>query len=133
MAEKPIYKCITKGSRSEASEPRASFNWMVARRGFLKVYPNRVECGNWQVPYADVKKATLYRFRHMFMKAAVIHLETTDGYYQFGLSPWASPEAHIALDFEEKETAFKYSTFSILLRLALIPYVGFWVWYEFIR
>ena len=133
MAEKPIYKCLTKGSRQESSEPRASFNWVIAKRGWLKVYPDRVECGKWRVPYADVRKATLYRFRHWFTTAAVIHLETADGHYQFGLNPWAYPEDHIDLDFEEKETKFTYSTFSIILRLSSIPYVAFWVWYFFIR
>lgn len=133
MVEKPLYRCMTKGSREESSEPRASLNWLIAKRGWLRVYPDRVECRKWRIPYADVRKATLYRFKHLFMKSAVIHFETADGHYQFGINPWASPEDHIDLDFEEKETVFRYSTFSKVLRLSLIAYVAFWVWYDFIR
>ena len=131
MAERPIYKCLTKGSRKESSEPRASFNWLVAKRGWFKIYTDRVECGNWQIAYSEVQKVTLCRFRHWFMKAAVLHLETADGHYQFGFNPWASPDEHIDLQFEEKETTFKYSTYSVVVRLLLIPYLAFWIWYNF--
>ncbi|MGI9509704.1 MAG: hypothetical protein ACR2QJ_10205 [Geminicoccaceae bacterium] len=133
MAEKPIYRCLAKGSRRERSAPRASFNWLIARRGWFRIYADRVECGTWRIAYADVERATLYRFKHLFMKAAVIHFETADGHYQFGFNSWASPEDHIDLEFEEKETAFNYSTFSKVLRLSLILIFRFWVWYNFVR
>ena len=40
---------------------------------------------------------------------------------------------HMPLVVEEKQTAFTYWTFSKVLRLSLIPYIGFWIWYDFIR
>ncbi len=67
------------------------------------------------------------------MPTTAIHLITANGHYQFGFNPWASPAGHINLDFEEKDVELTYSTFSIILRLLLIPYIGFWVWHYFIR
>jgi hypothetical protein len=106
---------------------------MIARRGRLKVFDDRVECGNWRIAYTDVQQAILYHYKYLFMTTTAIHLVTADGHYQFGFNPLASPADHINLDVDEKEIELTYSTFSKILRLSLIPYIAFWVWYYFIR
>lgn len=133
MTDKLLYKCLSKGTQKESSDPRASFNWMIARRAWFKVYSDRVACGDWQIPYADIRQATLFRFKHMFMKTTVIQLDTAGGSYQFGFNPWASPADHIDLGFQEKDVSFTYSTFSKIFRLLVVLCLAYWFWSHFLR
>jgi hypothetical protein len=133
MADRPTYKCLTKATRGENANPRASFNWVVARRGWFKIFEDRVECGNWCIPLSEVQKATLFRFRYWFMKATVIQLDTADGHYQFGFNPWASPTDHMSLTFEEQEVKLDVPASIRLYRLAVLAAAGFWIWWSYFR
>jgi len=127
--EAPIYKCLTKGSDREAGVPRHSANWVTSRRGFFKVFRDRVEVGDWRIPFASVDRAVLYRMPYLpFVKASVLELEADGRTYQFGFNPWAHPEERLPFSVEEREEKMRYSTFSIAIRVLALAYLVYLVW-----
>lgn len=133
MNNKPIYKAWCKGTNREDSEPRYSQNWAFSRRGWFKVYADRVECGAWSIPLSEVKRAIVYRAKQMFIPVTVLHLITDNGSYQFGFNPWANPIRHLNMEFEEQKVRLRYSPFSVAIRIALVGYIGFLLWQEYGR
>ena len=120
---------MTKASNREAGVPRRSANWVASRRGFFKVFRDRIEVGDWRVPFAEVERATLYNFPYLFLfKASVLELEANGQTYQFGFNPWARPEEHLPISVEEREEKLRYSTFSIVVRVLAVAYVIYLIW-----
>ena len=127
--EAPLYKCLTKASDREAGVPRRSANWAVSRRGFFRVFRDRVEVGDWRISFADVGRATLYSFPYLFFfKASVLELEANGRTYQFGFNPWAHPEEHFPIPVEEREEKLQYSPFSIAVRVLVAAYIVYLIW-----
>ena len=125
------YKAWCKAVNREDSEPRYSANWVISKRAWFKIYTDRVQCGNWEIPKESIQKAIAYRTRQMFIPVTVLQLITESESYQFGFNPWAKPIEHLGIEVEEQSIRLKYSAFSILLRVAIIAYVGYWIWSEF--
>ena len=127
--ERPLYTCMTKGTDRAEGTPQFGMHWAVSRRGRFKVYPDRVELGDWRIPFASVERAVLYRFPYLpFVSARVLELEAGGRTYQFGFNPWAHPERHFSIAVEERETKARYSTFSVVLRVALLVYLAYLLW-----
>ena len=126
MKESVIYKAWCKATNLEDSEPRYSQNWIVSKRAWFKMFGDRIECGNWTIPYEKVTKAIVYRTKQMFIPVTVLHLITNEGSYQFGFNPWANPIKHLNIEYEEQEIRLKYSVFSIVIRVLLVLYIIYW-------
>lgn len=127
--EEPVYTCLPKGSNREAGVPRRSAHWVTARRARFRVYSDRVEAGDWRIPYQDVERAVLYRMPYLpFVEARVLELEAAGQTYQFGFNPWAHPEAHLPIAVEEEQARLGYSAFSIAARVVLVGYVLYLLW-----
>jgi hypothetical protein len=119
---------MTKGTKREASEPRHSQNWVLARRGSFRIYDEKIVCGDWIIPFKDIKKLTIYKTKQLFMNVTVLHFATENGNYQFGFNPWAHPEKHLMnLKPEEEVVKLKFSLFSVILRI--IIFVGLLVYF----
>jgi len=118
----------TKATTRESGPPRRSASWITARRAWLEVFANRVECGNWIIPFESVEGAVLYTGRQWFIPMSVLELRTSTATYQFGLNPWARPERHLPLEVERQEVRLGTSAFSLLLRIVLVAYLAFLVW-----
>ena len=131
MPNLQTYKAWCKATNREDSEPRYSQNWVAAKRAWFRVYPNRIECGDWSIPFEEVKKTIVYRTHQMWIPVTVLHLITENGSFQFGFNPWANPIKHLSLDFEEQKVRLKYSLFSIVLRVVVVLYLCFWLWQEY--
>jgi len=61
----------------------------------------------------------------------VLALSTDTANYQFGFNPWARPHEHLGLEFEKESVKIQYSTFSALLRLGVVAYIGYLAWRHF--
>ena len=123
---------MVKASDREAGVPRDSANWVTSRRGLFKVFQDRAEVGDWKIPFADVDRAVLYRFPYFpFGKASVLELEADGRTFQFGFNPWAHPEKHLQIPFEEREEKIKYSAFSIAFRVLIVAYLIYLAWGAF--
>lgn len=127
MSAQPRYRCFCKATRDEDGSPRRSFNWVVARRGWFTIFDDRVECGDWTIPFSQVQQAIVYRGKQLFIPATVLHLGTADADYQFGFNPWASPIAHLPLEMEEEPLRLSYSPFSLIIRLGAVAYLIYYL------
>ncbi len=119
------YKCFCKATNREDKEPRYSHHWLAARRTMFKVFEDRVECGDWKIPFTNVHSAYLYKSKQMFIPVNVLQLITEDGSYQFGFNPWSNPFEHLGMSYEESEIKLGYSKFSIVVRVLLVVYLGY--------
>jgi hypothetical protein len=122
------YKCFCKATNREDQEPRYSHNWVAAKRAMFKVFDDRVECGSWNIPLSDVKSAHLYKTTQMFIPVNVLQFVTEKGSYQFGFNPWASPFKHLGIKYEQSEIKLGYSTYSVVVRVLLVAYLGYMAW-----
>jgi len=95
-------------------------NWAAARRAWFEVYADRVECGDWAIPLAEVTEAVAYRTRGLILPGTVLQLKTADQCYQFGFNPWASPLKHMGIAFREERVRLGMSPGSMVARLLLL-------------
>ena len=64
----------------------------------------------------------------MFITGKILQLVTKKGKYQFGFNPWANPFKHLSIEYEQIEIKLGYSTYSIVIRVFLVAYLGYLVW-----
>ncbi|MEM7261539.1 MAG: hypothetical protein AAF488_06065 [Planctomycetota bacterium] len=124
----PTYRCWTKGTTGESGSPRYSPSWAGARRAWFEIYQDRVVCGDWEIPFADVTQATVFRTSQMFIPVTVLQLVTESKTYQFGFNPWAKPIEHLKLPMNEERVRLKMSPFRVVLRIAAIAYLIYYFW-----
>ena len=101
---------------------------MAAKRGWLEVFPDRLSCGGWTIPFASIRRAILYEGRSLFMPARVLEVQTDTGSYQFGFNPWVAVDRHLPFEFERIKASFGYSPLSLALRLVLVAYLVYVAW-----
>jgi hypothetical protein len=58
---------MTKATTAEGDDIRYSHNWVVSRRGILRVTTEGWECGNWYISYSDIQETVLFSTRQMFI------------------------------------------------------------------
>lgn len=122
------YRAWTKATAGEAGTPRHSANWVDARRAWLKVYDDRIECGNWVVPSDAVEEAVLYHAREMGIPVTVLSVTARGRVLQFGFNPWARIAGHLPFPFREENVRLGYSGFSIAVRLLVLLGILYWLW-----
>ena len=133
MSGDRLYRCWCKATNREPGPPRHSASWVGAKRAWFEVYADRVECGAWTIPFADVRRAILYETRQWFIPVRVLAFSTATTNYQFGFNPWASPQKHIELEIEQQKMRLMYSPFSIVIRAGLVLYLGYLAWRHFVE
>jgi hypothetical protein len=121
-----LFRVFSKGTRAEGTDVRRSENWIVARRGWLRVFEDRLEMGTWVVPYDAISDATLFRLRSI-LGGYVLRVTTGDQMYQFGINPWALTGRRFPFPHSEQDTRVRYSRFSVAVRIAAIVSVAAWV------
>ena len=131
----PIAKYFTKATDRETGPPRRSFNWVGARRAWLKIYNDRLECGDWTIPLSEVKDATLYTAGMFILtRVQVLQVVTKDDVrYQFGLNPWVNITKTFPMPFNTEKVKLKTSGFSVVARMILLIYLGYLLVLNFIE
>ena len=124
----PLYRCWTKGLEGETGTPQRSARWATARRGWFRCYPDRVECGDWVIPAADVRDAVLYAARQMFIPVHVLGVSTSTQTFQFGFNPWSRVAKHLPFSFRRERVRLRHSAISIAATAFLLIWVGLWLW-----
>lgn len=84
--DEPLYQGMTKGIVADEATPMPSMKWVTSRRGRLKVYGDRLECGDWTIPFDQIKASNLYEDAGLFYPGHVLRVVTNDKTYQFGLN-----------------------------------------------
>ncbi|MEM8643061.1 MAG: hypothetical protein AAGG51_30225 [Cyanobacteria bacterium P01_G01_bin.54] len=122
------YKCWTKATDQESSDPRHSVAWVVSRRGWFSVFDDRLECGDWIIPSSTIQEAVLFEARQLFIPVFILKISTADTTYQFGFNPWCRVAQHLPFKVEHRRIKLGYSKFSIAVRVVLILFVSLWLW-----
>jgi hypothetical protein len=128
--EKPLYKCMTKATNQETSEPQRSLNWALSHRGWFRIFADRIECGPWRIPFSTVRDAVLFRSRQSSISVSVLMVRAGTETYQFGFNPWAHPERYLAVVYREERVKLKLSPFSLALRAVGVLFLLYWFWME---
>ena len=126
----PIYRCMTKGVRGAPEDFGYGLKWIMSRRALLKVFHDRLECGDWTIPYSEIEEADLFQTRSGLIPCFILKARTPNNTFQFGLNGNKFWKGDLPFDVTRTEGRLKYSIFSLCLRLALIAGL---VWYLFFR
>lgn len=108
-------------------------NWLLSRRGTLKVFDDHLECGDWCVNYADIREAVLYSVRSNFViPCYVLKVETAEKQYHFGLNPGKFWKSELPFPVRREKGRLGYSLFSLAVRAVLIGYLLYlgWLWFS---
>ncbi len=127
--DNPIYKCMTKATTAEGDQMKLGPNWVTARRATLKVFPDRVECGDWTIPNEKIEEATLYSIRtSLIIPGYVLKLTTEEKAYHFGLNAGKFWKGDLPFSVKREKGKLTYSKFSIVIRIALVAYICYHIW-----
>jgi len=121
----PVYRAWTKAKLGGNGPPKYEAGWATSRRGWLKVFPDRLECGPNVIKVDDVQDAVLYEARQAFIPVYVLAVATPDGTWQFGLNPWTNIGPHLPFPFRRQSVRLRYSLFSVAVRLAAVAYIAY--------
>ena len=125
------YKCQAKASDRENGSPRRGAAWVKSRRGWFKVFDDRVEFGDWIIPAAAVQEAVLFEMRQLFIPVFVLQLTAAEATYQFGCNPWSRVVRFQPFAVERRRAKLGYSAFSIVIRVVIAVAVIYWLWQQF--
>ena len=124
-----LHKCMTKATTAEGDQMKLGPNWVTARRAILKVFPDRVECGDWVIPNERIEEATLYSIRtSLVIPGYVLKLTTEEKAYHFGLNAGKFWKGDLPFPVEREKGKLTYSKFSIAIRIALVAYICYYIW-----
>lgn len=121
---------MTKGVRGASDTFEHGANWITARRAFLCVFGDRLECGDWYIPYQSITQAVLFKTRQMLIPCYILKIRTEDSVYQFGLNGHKFWAEELPFPVLRETGKLKYSKFSIAVRLVLAAAL---IWYFFFR
>lgn len=121
---------MTKAVIADGDQLRTGLKWIMARRGYLKLYPDRLECGNWTIQYDKIQEATLSSFRSPILRIPgyVLAVRTDHKTYHFGLNGWRYWKGELPFPVIRQQAFLKLSPISILARVVLIGYVVDYIW-----
>ena len=128
VSPKPLFRGMTKGVIAEGDQLRYGPAWVTARRGILKVYPDRLECGDWTIPFTEVREAVLSSFRSAIgIPGYVLRVDTADRTYHFGLNGGRYWKGELPFPVRREEAKLRYSAFSLVARVILIALVIYYL------
>ena len=134
--ENILHKSMVKGIKKEGgvieagSDKWISVKWAGARRAFLHVFADRLECGDWRIPIADIIAAKLLVVPYFFTHTYLLSVQTSSGLYQFGLSPskfWQGTLPFSATKIKVKDgkfLVFNILRFAVVVWLLTFPPIG---------
>ena len=118
----PLYQCITKAVRGEADPLQYGSQWALSRRAFLKVYDDRMVCGDWTLGFEEQSQARLVGFRAGLLrrKGQLLTIVNAEDTFHFGLIDSEFWHGELPFDVERGTAALSYSGFSIVSRSILV-------------
>lgn len=128
LQDKPLFRGMTKGVIAEGDQLRHGPAWVTARRGILKVYPDRLECGDWSIPNTEIREAVLSSFRSAFgIPGYVLRVDTAAKTYHFGLNGGRFWKGDLPFPVRREKVKLSYSPFSIVARCVVVAMVIYYL------
>lgn len=122
---------MTKATLAEGDQLRYSANWVTARRAWLKVFADRLVCGDWVIAIADIREAVLISLWQGVFPAYVLRIRTDEYTYSFGLNRGKYWRGELPFDVRREKGKLSYSRFSIAYRLVLLVGLAAYLWWSF--
>lgn len=121
---------MTKAVISDGDPLCTGPRWITSRRGRLKLYSDRLECGNWMIAYDDIRGAVLSSVRSPMLRIPgyVLAVRTDDDTYHFGLNGWRYWKGELPFPVKRQHAKLQLSPISVLARAVLIGYGVYFVW-----
>ncbi len=128
--EQPVHTCMTKAVIAEGDQLRCGPRWIAARRAKLRLYSDRLECGNWTVPYDQIRDAVLTSFRSPILRIPgyVLSVRTDEKTYHFGLSGSRYWRGELPFPVNRERGRLRLSAISLLARGVLLGFVVYYAW-----
>ena len=129
--EEPLHTCVTKAVIAEGDQLQSGPKWIMSRRGRLKLFSDRLECGDWTVPYADIREAVLSSFRSHILRIPgyVLAVRTDAETYHFGLNGWGFWRGDLPFPVTRKSAKLRMSPISFLARAVLVGFAVYYLWH----
>jgi len=125
---------MTKATTAEGDDVRYSVNWVVARRGILKVMPDALVCGDWRIPYEEIDEAVLFSVTSFFfLPGFVLRVRSRGTIYQFGLNWNPFWKRELPFPVTREKGRLGLSPFSVVIRVAALSYLVYWLWKHVVR
>jgi hypothetical protein len=120
---------MTKATTAEGDQLKFGPNWVTARRATLKIFPDRIECGDWIIPNEKIEEATLYSIRtSLIIPGYVLKLTTEEKAYHFGMNAGNFWKGDLPFQVKRERGKLTYSKLSIAIRIALVAYICYHIW-----
>jgi hypothetical protein len=121
---RPLYRAVAKARLTSDERPGYAAGWLVARRGWLSVFPDRLECGPDVIRADEVQNAVLYRIRGL-IPGFVLAVRTPQGTWQFGLNPWTNIQPHLPFPVRRERVRLRHAWVLTILRAAALALVAY--------
>ncbi len=123
--EKIKYKCFAKGKNNNISCSTNTSNWIISKRGFLKILDNEIIFKSWRFKIENINKPVIYTINTFLFSAKILSFEYEGKEYQFGLNPWVHIEKHLPLTPEYINE--QISNKIMIIRVFLLGYLTYYL------
>lgn len=122
---------MTKAVVADGDQLRTGLNWAFSRRGRLKLFSDRLECGDWTIPYDEIREAVLSSFRSPILRIPgyILAVRTDSHTYHFGLNGGQYWESELAFPVTRQQAKLRMSPISLLARAVLIGYAVYFAYH----
>ncbi|TWU05437.1 hypothetical protein [Allorhodopirellula heiligendammensis] len=126
----PVHSCMTKAIIADGDQLELGPRWMRSRRARLRLFEDRLICGDWSVRYDDIREAVLASFRSPILRIPgyVLSARTDSHTYHFGLNGSRYWKGDLPFPVTRTKTRLRMSWISIAARTVLIGYVAYAAW-----
>lgn len=124
---------MTKAVVADGDQLECGPRWITSRRAILKLYNDRLECGDWTVPYEEIRDAILSSFRTPILRLPgfVLAVRTDAETYHFGLNGGRYWNGELPFGVERTKSKLRLSLVSLLARIAVIGGILYLLWQTF--
>ena len=126
-----VHRCKTKAMVAEGDQTMASWRWAVSRRGTLKVFADRLECGDWSIPYTDIEESILRSGAGLLFPGYVLQVRTKDKTYQFGLNPMPFWKGDLPFSVRRARRSPGRTRTVFAVRAIALAALVYWLWTQY--
>ena len=121
---------MTKAVIADGDQLQLGPQWITSRRAQLKLYDDRLQCGDWTIHYDEIRDVVLASFRSPLLRIPgyVLSIRTDTKTYHFGLNGRRYWKGELPFPVKRTDSKLRMSAISFLARAVLIGYAVYFVW-----
>lgn len=131
MNKETIHSCMTKAIVADGDHIMPSAHWAVSRRGILKVFSDRLECGNWSIPYSEIEEAVLHSGAGLLFPGYVLQVRTKDRTFHFGLNLGRFWRNELPFPVRRKPRSLGRTLAVYAIRGVVLAVLVYWLWRKY--